>query len=273
MICTLGDLLLDVIVRAPQPLAVGADTPVETRVASGGQAANVAAWAAALGGQARFVGKQAEDEAGALARSLLERHGVELAGPRGGGRTGVVVSLVGSDGERSMATDRGVAPELRAEDLDSGWFGDCEWLHLSGYSLLADPIGEAALAAARLARAEEGARVSVDLSSWSAIRSFGADRFRERLERLGPDVVFANEPEWELVGGAYALAETSVVKCGSRGVAVQGPDGVEERAPLPGEVVDTTGAGDALAAGFIVGGIELGLEAAARCVAQMGAVP
>jgi len=272
MICTLGDLLLDVIVRAPHPLAVGADTPVETKVASGGQAANVAAWTATLGGDARFVGKQAEDEAGELARSLLERRGVEVAGPRGAGRTGVVVSLVGPDGERSMATDRGVAPELRAGELEPAWFAGCEWLHLSGYSLLADPIGEAALAASDLARAE-GAQVSVDLSSWSAIRAFGAERFRERLERLAPDVVFANEPELELVAGAYGLAETVVVKRGSRGVAVHGPNGIDERAPLPGEVVDTTGAGDALAAGFIVGGVELGLEAAARCVAQLGAVP
>ena len=149
MICTLGDLLLDVIVRAPQPLAAGADTPVETRVVSGGQAANVAAWVVALGGQRRFVGKQADDETGELARSLLERRGVELAGPRGDGRTGVVVSFVGADGERSMATDRGVAPDLRADELDAAWFDGCEWLHLSGYSLLAEPIGHAALEGAR----------------------------------------------------------------------------------------------------------------------------
>jgi sugar/nucleoside kinase (ribokinase family) len=272
MVCTLGDLLLDVIVRAPQPLAAGADTPVETRVVSGGQAANVAAWIAALGGKARFVGKHADDETGQLARSLLERRGVELAGPHGAGRTGVVVSFVGPDGERSMATDRGVAPDLRADELDPAWFGGCEWLHLSGYSLLAEPIGQAALAAASLARSER-ARVSVDLSSWSAIRAYGPERFRARLEELAPDVVFANEPEWELVGGAYALADTAVVKRGSRGVAVHAHGEVEEREPLPGEVVDTTGAGDALAAGFIVGGIGLGVEAAARCVAQMGAVP
>src|SRR5262249_43074407 len=135
-----------------------------------------------------------------------------------------------------------------------------------------EPIGKAALAAARVARAE-GAQVSVDLSSWSAIRAYGPDRFRSRLEELGPDVVFANEPEWELVGGAYALAETAVVKRGSRGVAVHAPGGVEEHAAASAEVVDTTGAGDALAAGFIVGGIELGLEAAARCVGHLGAVP
>ena len=269
--CTLGDLLVDVIVRGPAPLAAGADTPVETRIASGGQAANVAAWVASLGEEARFVGKHAGDAAGELARSLLEGQGVEVAGPRVEGNTGVVVSFVTADGERSMATDRGVAPELRADELEAAWFA-CDRLHLSGYSLLADPIGEAALAAARVAR-EGGAQVSVDLSSWSTIREFGPERFRARLEELAPELVFANEPEWELVGGAYGLAEAAVVKRGSRGVALLGSEGSEEYPALVGDVVDTTGAGDALAAGFLVGGIELGLEAAARCVAQMGAVP
>jgi ribokinase len=272
VICTLGDLLLDVIVRAPQPLAAGTDTSVETRVTSGGQAANVASWVVELGEAARFIGKQADDAAGALVRSLLDSRGVELAGPLVKGKTGVVVSFVGDDGDRSMATDRGIAPELREDEADAAWFEGCRWLHLSGYSLLADPIAGAALAGARLARAQ-GARVSVDLSSWSAIRARGAQRFRESLEELAPDVVFANEPEWELVGGAYGLGETAVVKRGSRGVAVLGAGGTEEHTAVDSEVVDTTGAGDALAAGFIVGGIELGLETAARCVAQLGAVP
>lgn len=272
MICTLGDLLLDVIVRAPGPLAARADTAVETRVASGGQAANVASWVAELAEPARFIGKQADDAAGTLVRSLLEQRGVELAGPRAEGKTGVVVALVGADGDRTMATDRGIAPELREDELDPAWFAGCRWLHLSGYSLLADPIAGAALGGAHLAR-EGGARVSVDLSSWSAIRARGPQVFRATLEELAPDVVFANEPEWELVGGAYGLAETAVVKRGSRGVVVLGAGGREEHTAIGSEVVDTTGAGDALAAGFIVGGIELGLETAARCVAQLGAVP
>src|SRR5207249_6401546 len=110
---------------------------------SGGQAANVASWVAELGEPARFIGKQADDDAGALVRSLLERRGVELAGPRVEGKTGVVVSFVGEDGDRSMATDRGIAPELRAEELDAAWFDDCHWLHRAGHSLAADPIADA----------------------------------------------------------------------------------------------------------------------------------
>jgi sugar/nucleoside kinase (ribokinase family) len=272
VICTLGDVLLDVVVHARRPLAPGADTPVDTRLASGGQAANVASWVAALGGAARVIAKRADDEAGRLVRSLLERRGVELAGPVVDGRTGVVVAFVAPDGERSMATDRGVSPELRADELEPAFFAGSTWLHVSGYSLLAEPIAEAALAGARLARAE-GARVSVDLSSWSTIREHGPGRFRARVEELAPDAVFANEPEWEIVGAAYALAETAVVKRGSRGVSVRTAAGVEEHASLGAEVVDTTGAGDALAAGFLVGGIGLGLEASARCVAQLGAAP
>jgi len=123
-----------------------------------------------------------------------------------------------------------------------------------------------------MARAR-GVRVAVDLSSWSAIRAYGAERFRANLDAAAPDVVFANEPEWEMVGGAYALAETALVKRGSRGVELRTSAGVEQYEPLGAEVLDTTGAGEALAAGFLVGGIALGLEAAARCVAQLGAVP
>ncbi len=271
MIVCLGDLLLDVVVRLEEPLAAGADALAATHAGAGGQAANVAAWAAALGAEARFVGKRGGDAAGRVVDEQLREHGVDLVGPVVPGANGVVVSLVGPDGERTMASDRGVAPQLAREELEPEWFAGCEALHLSGYSLMSSPIDGAALRAAELARAE-GARVSVDLSAWTRIRDFGPGRFRERLEQLEPDVIFANEPEWEIVGGAYALAGTAVIKRGSRGIRVVG----EQEAELPAAaavVIDSTGAGDALAAGFLVGGPELAIATAARCLSKPGAMP
>jgi sugar/nucleoside kinase (ribokinase family) len=269
LVVTLGDALLDVIVRLGEPLTSGADALAATRTAAGGQAANVAAWVVALGSQARTVSKRGDDLAGRVVTAELEGRGVEVAGPVAG-RNGIVVSLVGVDGERTMASDRGVAPELAPADLEPAWFA-CDCLHISGYALLATPIDGAALRAAELARGN-GARVSVDLSAWTRIREHGPVRFREQLEELEADVIFANEAEWEIVGAAYGLAPTAVVKRGARGLLVLG----EERAELPareGEVVDATGAGDAFAAGFLVGGPELALDAAARCVATVGAMP
>ena len=266
-ICALGDLLLDVIVRLETPVSGGDDTTAETRVGAGGQAANVAAWVAALGEDARFVGKRADDEVGRLVEAELRSRGVELLGPVVEGRNGVVVSLVGPDGDRTMASDRGVSPQLRPDELDMRWFRDCSWLHLSGYSLLRSPIDEAGAKAAGAVRAL-GGKVSVDLASASLIRAFGPTLLAARLKLLEPDVVFANDDEVAAIG-VDVPAHTLVRKRGADGIVVNG----EELPAADAEVVDSTGAGDALAAGYIVGGPALALETAARCVAQLGAMP
>jgi ribokinase len=265
-LCTLGDLLLDVTVRLEGELNPGADARAQTRFGAGGQAANVAAWAASLGADVRFVGKRATDEAGRIAGDELVGHGVELAGPVVDGRTGVVVVLVGQDGDRTMASDRGVAPELSADELDPAWFQDREHLHLSGYILLRDPGAGAATAAADAVRAA-GGRLSVDLASWAAIRDYGPERLLALLGELDPDVVFATERERECLGGE--LTTTWVVKRGPGGFVVAG----KEWPAAATEAVDATGAGDALAAGFLVGGPELAAATAARCVAKVGAMP
>lgn len=156
---------------------------------------------------------------------------------------------------------------LRAEDLDVRWFGGCEWLHLSGYSLFRRPIEEAAAKAAGAVQAQGGS-VSIDLSSAAGIRSYGPERLLSRLGLLQPDVVFANEGELAAIGGEPP-GKALVVKRGADGFTVDG----RSYPALATEIVDTTGAGDALAAGYLVGGPELAAEAAARCVAHLGAMP
>ena len=267
LVVTLGDLLLDVVVRLDEPLAAGADANAETRTRVGGQAANVAAWAAALGAQARCVARRGEDPTGTWLAAELTARGVDLVGPVSG-RNGVVVSLVGPDGERTMASDRATATSLEPDDLDPDWFA-CDCLHISGYSFLASPIDAAAVRAAELAR-EHGAKLSVDLSAWTRIRAHGADRFRAQLEALAPDVVFGNEPEWDELG---AVGTTRIVKRGAGGFDVAEAGETLQCQARDASVVDSTGAGDALAAGFLVGGAVLAAEAAARCVAQVGAMP
>jgi sugar/nucleoside kinase (ribokinase family) len=275
-IATLGDVMLDVIVRLEQPLAQGDDVRARTSTGAGGQAANVAAWAASFAASARCIAKRGDDAAGALVAAALEARAVELVGPVVAGATGVVVSLVGADGDRSMASDRGVAPSLDPQELDAAWL-DCDVLHVSGYALLREPISHAALLAGRLAR-ERGARVSVDVAAWTEIRAYGPVRFRELLDAIAPDVLFATEAELEMLGGAYLTAPVGVIKRGARGATVVTAEARLDLAPVEALVVDTTGAGDAFAAGFLLGGsleeaARRGLDAAARCVAHVGSLP
>jgi sugar/nucleoside kinase (ribokinase family) len=274
-IATFGDVLLDVVVLLAEPLTPGGDVRASNRAGAGGQAANVAAWAAELGAQARCVGKRGDDPAGELVARELVARGVELVGPVAAGATGVVVSIV-REGDRSLASDPGVAPSLAPEELDAAWM-ECDVLHVSGYALLREPVAGAALLAARLAR-EQGGRVSVDVAAWTEIRSYGPVRFRQLLDELAPDVLFATEAEWELLGGAYLSAPVGVLKRGARGCTVFSADAKLDFAAVDAEVVDPTGAGDALAAGFLVGGsleeaARRGLDAAARCVATVGSMP
>jgi len=265
LVCTLGDLTLDVVVRLTGPVAPGGDTEASISICPGGQAANVAAWAAVLGARARFVGQTGADDAGALVRERLNRFGVEILGPVVG-RNGSICSLVSPEGERSMAADRGTARDLSAETLAPEWFR-CDHLHVSGYALMAEPVRSAALRAVEHARGH-GARVSIDLASWSAIRDSGLDAFVASVRAVRPDVVFANEDEDRIVG--RVVEATWILKRGPRGCCF---DGKEWEALAVSSVVDTTGAGDALAAGWIVGGPRLALETAARCVGHVGAMP
>jgi ribokinase len=269
MICTLGDLLLDVVVRLDGPIAADTDTYGRTWVSPGGQASNVAAWVVELGGRARLLARRADDSAGRLLSEELARRGVDVVGPVREGSTGTVVSIASPNASRTMLTDRGVSTDFAPEDLDLGWLAGCETLHLPAYSLTREPIRSAAVAAVAAAR-EAGARISVDLSSAAVLAEGGAE-LRSVVDELAPDVVLANEAEAELFGTVDA--PTVVVKRGALGCSVHTRAETLDHPAEDVEVVDTTGAGDAFAAGFLLGGAETGLAAAARCVGKMGAVP
>ena len=261
LICTIGDLILDVVVLPTAALAQDGDTPATIRLTAGGQAANVAAWAAALGARGRLICARGTDHASELAAAQLERRGVEICGPVLEDSGGVVVSTREVDGARTMASDPGVAARLGADPLDPSWVSSADVLHVSGYCLLREPTAKAAIAAARLAR-----RVSLDLASAHDIERFGVGRFTDLVRELGPDLVFANEAERAVVPDLDAVW---VIKLGARGAIF--PEGRFAAAAV--SAVDTTGAGDALAAGYLVGGPDLAMTAAARCVEGVGAMP
>lgn len=281
VVACVGDVMLDVIVEVPHQLVVDDDTPASITFAAGGQAANVAAWVAALGGDARVYGPHTEAGHGALVASTLDARGVRFVGPEVS-RPGAVVSLV-SAGTRSMASDPGDSSWL--ERVEPGpWLDGVDWLFVSGYALLR-AVDHAPLVATAAAARSRGARVAVDLASAALVADFGADRFRELWESLEPSAVFANDAEWAATNGRPPgrVRRPSGFGTGGRSVLVlkHGPDGAtfvidgiaDDRPTAPGPVVDVTGAGDSLTAGFLVGGADLAMTTAARCVAQVGAQP
>jgi sugar/nucleoside kinase (ribokinase family) len=274
----LGDVMLDVLVEAPAGLVPDDDTPARITVAAGGQAANVAAWVVALGGAAEVYGPRSTAGTGRLVLEALGERGVRVVGPEVD-HPGAVVSLVTTEG-RSLASDPGDGSWLAAV-CPGSWLEGADWLFVSGYTLLRsqhpDRIAEVA-AAARAA----GVQVAVDLASAAMITTLGAAELDARCRALAPAVVLGNDAEWRALGsgaGAGTSAGTSagtgdrVLKHGPRGATFWQGGTAVHRPPVPGAVVDATGAGDALAAGYLVGGVETAMRTAAACVAAVGAQP
>jgi ribokinase len=271
LVACLGDVMLDVIVAADGPLVPDDDTRAEISFSAGGQAANVATWVVALGGAARVFGPRADTAPGHLVERALTTAGVEVWGTPTG-RTGAVVSLL-SDGTRSMASDPGDLAWL--DDVRSGpWLEGADWLFVSGYALLRTPDPQRLVETAAVARAH-GTRIALDLASAAMVATFGADAFSALCRALRPAAVFATDAEWSTSSGGFGAGGTSVLvlKHGGGGASFVIDGIADHRAAEPGPVRDVTGAGDALTAGFLVGGTDLAMRAAARCVARRGAQP
>ena len=250
VLSVVGDLLEDVVVRTVTAPAVGTDTPATIERRPGGSAANAASAAASLGASVRLICRVGVDPLGEQLVAALSAAGVDVRAQRHG-RTGSVVVLVDGSGERTMMPDRAAAGELSAVDPD--WVDGVTWVHVPAYSLLSEPIGTAARELIEHVRAA-GGLVSIDASSVAVIEAYGPDRFASLLDEVGPDVVFANEPESALV--PHHGSRVTLVKRGPDPVTVLGdpadPGPYDVSVPAISGVTDTTGAGDAFAAGYIV---------------------
>lgn len=247
----LGDLVEDIRVLVSGPINVATDTEAHIVRTRGGSAANVAAAAAAIEGRARFIGQVGSDPIGDAMAATLADAGVDVAGRRGG-RTGTIVVLVGPDGERTMLTDRGSSHELT--DPLAVWLDGIHTLHVPAYSLAVEPMAHTA--AALVAAAHHHAiTVSVDLSSTAVLADYGVDAFAALIAHLAPTVVLANRDEAALMAryldGWVEAGATVVLHGAGDATAHAGSETATAAAEPLARVTDSTGAGDAFAAGYL----------------------
>jgi sugar/nucleoside kinase (ribokinase family) len=287
-VVVLGDVMLDVVARMSGPLAPGSDSPATVSFGGGGSAANVAAWLAAAGAEPVLVGRVGDDARGAQALAELRAIGVDARlvvddeHP-----TGTCIVLVAPGGERSMLPDPGANDALTQEDLPGSLLVPGGHLHVTGYSLVRPGPRPAALSAIARARAA-GMTVSLDPSSAALL----APDFLELAAGVGLLLPNAEEAcaltgERDASAAARELARRFpevVVKLGADG-ALWTDGGDEARAqapPLASAMLDTTGAGDAFAAGLLAArlagadpaaALAAGCALAARAVVGSGARP
>ena len=205
MIGCVGDAVLDVSVRFTVSARSGTDTPARIQARRGGSAANVAAEAARLSGESRFIGVIGADPTGDRLAAELQNQGVEICGPRAG-RTGCVVALLNEAGEATMLTDRADAANL--SQWHPEWLDGLTALHVTSYAFFAEPM--ATTAKSLIAEAQtQVIPVSIDVSSVGAVSDFGLARYAELLHRLQPDILFANAAEAELLASEKGLISQS----------------------------------------------------------------
>jgi sugar/nucleoside kinase (ribokinase family) len=308
--------MVDVVARLSGPVAMGSDAPASISMGGGGSAANVAAWLAFAGAPSVLVARVGGDSFGARAAAELRAAGVDARLALDGERpTGVCVVLVAPGGERSMVPDPGANAALSPSDLPDGVFAAGDHLHVSGYSLLregpraaalaaiergrstrmsvsADPASAALLSPAFLDLAEGAGLLLPNLAEATALTGIAdprdaaralAGRFPEVVVKLGAEgALWTNGSDEERVPAA-ALPAGALADRAAPPAATAAPPAATAAPPAgTAAPLDTTGAGDAFAAGLLAArlrdaapreALAAGCELAARAVVTPGARP
>ena len=288
----IGDVMLDVIARinvSPQKINFGSDTASRISTSSGGAAGNVAAWLTRTDARSTIVSHVGDDPVGAAIVAEFDSLGVshgDLVIP--GETSGVVVVLVDSSGERTMFPDKGANSRLTISDLPD--LSRFQAVYISGYALLNPLARDGVLAMIEKIKAD-GLPIYFDPASVGAMKDVADKELHNWFSMM--DVLFVNEEESIYLTGSvdieralnYLLdfSQVVVIKRVSAGAIAKarGFDSISLPA-FAATVVDTTGAGDSFAAGFIASysknhdltaALQAGGELAAGCVAIVGGRP
>ncbi len=290
-VVVVGDLLQDLLAKSDGAVALGTDTFTEIVSRPGGSGANAAAWLAHLGVETHLVARAGDDVFGRYLADELARSGVTPQVTYDASlETGKVFVLVDGAGERTMITSRGASENLSPNDLPKNLFHHQNHLHLSGYTFSGGTRRETAHQAMTLAR-QNAMTISIDPSSVPLLKDIGPKNFIDWTG--GADIILPNHEEGAYLTGrdapediATALLDhysTVVLKLGPEGALFVDTAGT--RITLPAkrmQAVDTTGAGDALCAGFLHDwlrgaapreALESGLDIASQVVGRIGGRP
>jgi sugar/nucleoside kinase (ribokinase family) len=224
----------------------------------GGSACNTIVGVSKLGGTARFVGKCGTDQVGQFFENDLRRQNVDPSLLRSDSPTGRVLSIITPDAQRSMFTFLGASAETRPQDISVKFFSDAAIVHIEGYLLFNPDLMIKILETAQQA----GARISLDLASFNVVEESHA--LVEHVVDTFVDILIANEDEaraytghkdeTRAIGALSEKAEIAVLKVGERGSFIACGNQIVTIPPKTGaSVIDTTGAGDLWAAGFLYG--------------------
>jgi len=225
-------------------------------IASGGSAANTIHGLAMLGANTGFIGTVGKDETGDFFENDMKKAGVKTMLLRRDTETGTAVALISPDSERTFATHLGAAVELNAEDLDPVYFNDFDILYLEGYLIFNKALVERACEIAK----SKGMKVALDLASYNVVEA-KLDDFREIIEKYA-DIIFANEEEAKAFTAMEPesalkhiseVSEIAVVKVGKEGSWIKRGEEILKVGTLEVNCIDTTGAGDLYASGFLFG--------------------